>query len=239
MDYDTFIAGKWHLGPENMAGKRGYDHWMLTRDNAAPSHENPNNFIRNGSTLGELTGFSCDILVNEAISWMNGRNSQNPFFMVVNFHNTHVPIGNAPFYLNMYAGDPHAEYYANATHMDASIGKFLAELETRGYTQNTIVIFTSDNGPARELQYGGAVNAFGTPGGLRSLKRRMYDGGLRVPAIIRWPGHITPNTRTYEPASLMDIFPTLASIAGASLPQNVVIDGIDLSPLFERKKIKI
>jgi arylsulfatase A len=237
--YSTFAAGKWHVGSRNNADEQGFDHWLLTGNNALPSHENPDGFARNG-TSADVTGFSCDIIVDEAIGWLDGLpgnargEPDSPVFLYLPFHNPHEPVASARQYLDQYAhlDYPFQDYYANVTHLDAAIGRLLDDLEDRGMTDNTLVVFSSDNGPQGLEEYSRAKGQAGTPAHLRAIKARMYEGGIRVPMIIRWPGQIPAGSRNYQMVSQVDLAPTVAAITGSELLDEVTIDGVDIRPLF-------
>jgi arylsulfatase A len=121
---------------------------------------------------------------------------------------------------------PKAAFAAMVTRLDRQVGELLQLLDDLGIANNTLVIFTSDNGPHREG--GHDPDFFKSAGPFRGSKRDLYEGGIRVPAIARWPGHITPGGVAEEPFAAWDIFPTLAELAGVPPPKNV--DGISMVP---------
>ena len=130
----------------------GFEHWFSTQNNAVPTHENPRNFVRNGTPLGVQEGYSSHIVAKEAIRWLkDDRARDKPFFMYICFHEPHEVIASAPEYMSQYSDLPleRREHHANITQMDAAVGKILAALDEGGYRDNTLVVFTSDNGPAR------------------------------------------------------------------------------------------
>jgi arylsulfatase A len=234
--YDTCHAGKWHLSswerePEAplespTPGDQGFDHWFAVDNNAVPSHHNPTNFIRNGEPVGELEGYSCHLVADEAIRWLEDWPSKDePFFLNVWFNEPHKKIASPPEIVESYDGVSarDAEYFANVTNMDAAIGRILATLDELGVTENTLVIFTSDNGSWRD----------GSSGGLRAKKSSLYEGGIRVPGVIRWPSVVAPGRVSGVPVGAVDVFPTLAAITGAELPSDRVIDGESVLPLLK------
>ena len=203
--YDTCHVGKWHLNgrfnrPDQPQPRdHGFEHWFSTQNNAAPTHKNPRNFVRNGTPLGVQEGYSSHIVAKEAIRWLKEDHERDkPFFMYVCFHEPHEVIASAPEYMSRYADLPleRREHHANITQMDAAVGKILAALDEGGYRDNTLVVFTSDNGPARTPRH-----PFGSAGPLRGMKGDMYEGGIRVPGIIRWPGHADAGSESDEPVS--------------------------------------
>ena len=119
--------------------------------------------------------------------------------------------------------------------MDDAFGKLMAAVDEMGYRDNTVVFFTSDNGPEGNGTKG---RTRGSTGGLRGRKRHTHEGGIRVPGIIRWPGHIKPGTISETPVIGSDIFTTICKIADVPLPKDRTIDGTNLLPLFEGKPVQ-
>lgn len=239
--YATCHVGKWHCNgkfnsPEQpQPGDHGFDHWFSTQNNAAPSHENPKNFVRNGAAVGPQSGFSCQIVADEAVDWLLKRDASKPFFQFVCFHEPHEPVA-SPADLTARYPDARkkgeALYYANVTNMDLAVGKLMAALDELKLADNTLVFFTSDNGPETLNRYGGAWRSHGSPGPLRGMKLHIYDGGIRVPGIIRWPGRIEPGRVVGEPISGVDVLPTLCDLAGVAPPRDRTIDGSSFASLF-------
>ncbi|MEI7701573.1 MAG: sulfatase-like hydrolase/transferase, partial [Planctomycetia bacterium] len=176
--YETCHVGKWHLnGQFNKAaqpqpGDHGYDWWMATQNNAAPSHRNPENFVRNGQAVGPLDGYSAPLVVTEAVRWLKQERDQSkPFFLTVWTHEPHYPIKSAPEYRALYPeiqDDVQREHHANVTQMDDAFGQLMAALEESQLAETTLVIFTSDNGPEGD---GVTTPGRGSAGGLRGRKR--------------------------------------------------------------------
>lgn len=244
--YATCFAGKWHCNGmfnsqrQPQPGDHGFDHWMATQNNAGPSHMNPRNFVRNGKPLGEQAGSSCALIVSEAISWLRQRDSSRPFCLFAWFHNTHEPVASSPPFVRQYADVEPPErgiYYANVTEMDHEIGRLLATLDELGLRDSTFVFFTSDNGPETLNRYRGAERSHGSPGQFRGMKLHLYEGGIRVPGIIRWPGQIKPGTVSAEPVMGADVFPTLCSMAGVPVPRDRIIDGASILPVFRGEPV--
>lgn len=244
--YDTCHSGKWHLNgmfnkPEQtQPGDHGFDHWYSTHNNAGPSHKNPKNFVRNGEPVGPQTGFSCDLVAQESIRWMQERpHPERPFFLFNCFHEPHEPIASPD---DLVAGYPQAtkrgeaEYYANVENMDRAVGKLLQSLEDLGISEKTLVIFTSDNGPETLNRYSSAFRSHGSPGPLRGMKLHTYDGGIRVPGIVRWKGQIEPGQTLHEPVASVDLLPTLCELVGIELPTGKPLDGTSLLPLLKGEK---
>ena len=133
------MAGKWHCNSNFNSIRQpqpidaGFDYWMATQNNAAPSHKNPNNFVRNGEEVGELEGYSCHIVVDEGIQWLENHTQQNPtqpFFLYLAFHEPHEPVASPPDlvagYLNVAKTRKEATYFANVENIDKAVGKFLS-----------------------------------------------------------------------------------------------------------------
>ena len=243
--YATCHSGKWHANgkfnsPEQpQPGDHGFDHWFSTQNNAGPSHENPNNFVRNGEKVGPLKGYSSQVIVDEALTWMKAVPKTKPINLFLCFHSPHEPIATSPAYVDRYpqakkAGE--ALYYGNVTELDYHFGRFLEGLEAAG-RGDALVLFTSDNGPETLLRYPGSWRSHGSAQPLRSMKLSLYEGGYRVPAIARWPGRIKAGTVSREPICGVDFLPTFAAIAGAKLPPKK-LDGTSLLPAFEGKAVR-
>ncbi len=243
--YDTAHAGKWHLNgkfnsPEHpQPGDHGFDHWFATQNNAAPSHENPVNFVRNGAEVGPLEGYSCQLVADEGIRWLEaGRDKERPFFLNVWFHEPHEPVASprkmANRYLEVAENEDQAQYFANVENMDAACGRLLAALDKLGVADDTLVFFTSDNGPETLKRYRGAGRSYGSPGKMRGMKLHIYEGGIRVPGILRWPAamKLKPGSVVDTPVCGLDLLPTLCNLAGAQIPNDRALDGADFSPVF-------
>ena len=230
--YETCHVGKWHLNghfnkpTQPQPDDHGYDWWLATQNNAAPSHENPVNFVRNGQPVGKLEGYSAPLIVDEATTWLRQhRDKSKPFLLSVWTHEPHYPIKASPEFKAKYPGltdDVQREHHANVTQLDHAFGKLMQTLDELKLADNTVVIFTSDNGPEGD---GIKSPGRGSTGGLRARKRAVYEGGIRVPGIVRWPGETKPGTTSDVPVIGSDIFVTAVGIAGAKLPNDRVLDG--------------
>lgn len=245
--YATCHVGKWHCnGKFNSAqqaqpGDHGFDHWFSTQNNASPSHHNPNNFVRNGKALGVLDGYSSTLIVNEAIAWLKSRQDDSqPFCLFVCFHSPHEPIATADEFVRMYptARQPEeAEYFGNVTQMDHEIGRLLAHLDQSQQRQRTFGMFTSDNGPETLNRYRTAAKSYGSAGVLRGMKLHLYEGGIRVPGIIRFPAKVKGARVCSEPIISTDILPTFCGLAGAKTPSDRAIDGASFLPIFDDRPV--
>jgi len=240
--YTTCHVGKWHLnGMFNLPGQpqpsdHGFDHWFSTQNNALPCHHDPDNFVRNGKPVGPLKGYSAHLVVDEAIRWLeDSRDPGKPFFLFVCFHEPHEPIATAKRYSDMYPSDDPSlsAHHGNITQADDAFGRLMTRIDELGLRDDTLVMFTSDNGPAITNWH-----PHGSPGPLREKKGHVYEGGIRVPGIIRWPGHTRPGTVSDEPVCGVDLLPTLCQIVGIPVPNDRAIDGASFLPIFEGKPIQ-
>ncbi len=240
--YATCQSGKWHMnGRFNLSGQpqpgdHGFDHWFSTQNNALPNHRNPNNFVRNGQPVGQLEGYSAKLVADEAIDWLtNIRPKKKPFFLYVCFHEPHEPIASNERFTRMYPSpDPSlSAHHGNITQMDHAFGRLMQTVDKLDLRAGTLVFFTSDNGPARTRWH-----PHGSSGPLRDKKGSMYEGGIRVPGIVRWPGHTEPGTVCDEPVCGVDVLPTLCQIAKVAVPTDRTIDGTSILPIFEGRPIE-
>lgn len=252
--YRTFHAGKWHLnsrtdGSEPTPGDAGFDHWLYTQNNAAPSHLNPRNFIRNGQPVGPLKGPSSHIVVAEATRWLEANRAPSgpttaafvaPFYLNLWFHETHEPVAATEEFLALYPNEKNLDrrhYLGAASQMDAAVGQLLRYLEDHGLRDNTFIYFSSDNGPETLKRYKGAERSYGSPGPLRGMKLHVTEAGYRVPGIIRWPGHVAAGAISAEPICNLDFLPTACALAGIAPPRDRALDGVNLLPLFAGQPI--
>ena len=241
----TAMAGKWHGNArfndpaQTQPHDAGFDHWFATQNNASPSHENPDNYVRNGQPVGRLQGYSCQLAAREAITWLDrlhARQPDQPFFLYVPFHEPHEPVASPPDLVAKYrplaSSEDQAQYYANVENMDRAVGEILAALDRLNLAENTVVFFSSDNGPETLNRYPDAPRSHGSPGALRGMKLWTTEGGFRVPGIIRWPAKISAGKVIDEPMSSLDLVPTFAALGGAKIPVGLKLDGTNIQPLF-------
>lgn len=236
--YATALVGKWHLNgifnssEQPQPDDHGFDYWFGVQ--YSQPHLNPEGFVRNGAPV-ETPGYAAQIVADDAIQWLTEfGNSGQPFFQFVNFLEPHEPIMSPPELVKQYAEyGIKAEYFANVAHLDQAIGRILDALDTLKLTEDTFVLFTSDNGPAQYTPDGYFNKSHGSAAPFRGYKRHMFEGGIRVPGIVRWPGHTRAGQISDEPISNVDILPTLSKIAGIPVPGNKPIDGADITPVFD------
>lgn len=243
--YKTCHVGKWHLNGKFNSDEQpqpddhGYDHWLATQNNASPNHMNPTNYVRNRKEVGRMEGPSAVIAVNEAINWLKEHEGEDsPFFITVWTHEPHLPIESAEKYMKPYASiddEGVRQHHGNITQLDDAFGNLMTAVDEMGYRKNTLVIYTSDNGPEGK---GTSGRTRGSTGGLRGRKRHTHEGGIRVPGMVRWPGRVKSGTVSDSPVIGSDIFTTICDALDIPLPTDRTIDGASLLPLFEGKEIK-
>ena len=232
--YATAHFGKWHLGLPSRGrekptpDKHGFDYWFATGNNAQPSHKDPVNFIRNGKPVGKIEGYACQIVVDEAISWLDEkRDPDAPFFLNIWFHEPHDPIAAPERIVSQYGKlkDRAAIYSGTIDNTDRAIARLLAKIEEMDSLENTLIVYSSDNGSYRADRVGN----------LRGTKGSNFEGGIRVPGIFYWPGTITKGHVEHEPAGMVDLLPTVCGLLGIDKPEGVHLDGSDLSPLLTNR----
>ena len=224
--YQTSLIGKWHLGKSGPPQKHGFDHFygFLGPQIDYFKHTDQRGELdwqRDGQTLNEV-GYSTYLFADEAIRQLKQRDAKHPFFMEVAFNAVHIPHG-APAelvakYKNLRAAE--ATYAAVIEAMDTSVGRILAALDEAGLRDNTIVLFFSDNGAGGR---GGGSNA-----PLRGGKSTVFEGGIRMPCLLRWPGQIKGGSVSQQPMAVHDLFPTLAAAAGVTVKDLSKLDGKNL-----------
>lgn len=260
--YATALIGKWHLNSdlgdpdEPQPSDHGFDYSYGNNAFQTPTNHNPDNLYRNGQALGVVEGFTSQLYADESIAWLNQRKDKyEPFFLYLSMNEPHTPLENPDEFNERYAqytegpivpipsGGPipydklnangPGEYYANITTMDHHVGRILKTIDELGYRDNTLVIFSSDNGPVTSDWINWwETNAYGSTAGYRGRKHGLYEGGLRVPAIVRYPSVVEPGTVSDAPTIGMDWFKTILAATSIPVPSDRILDGIDLSPIF-------
>lgn len=245
--YKTAHVGKWHLGnlPGMLPNDQGFDysfgHHVGCIDNYSHffywSGPNRHDLYRNKEEVFYDGEFFPDLMVKEASMFLE-KNKDNPFFMYYALNTPHYPYQGTPEWLKYYqekgVAYPRDLYAAFLSTQDDNIGKLLLKIESLGLTENTIIVFQSDNGYSTEerAHYGG-----GNSGPYRGSKFSLFEGGFRVPAAITWPGHI-PNNGVREQLSVnADWMPTLAELCGIEL-NTEDLDGKSLVPVIENPNSK-
>ncbi len=229
--YATAHVGKWHLGLPSpnypnkpTPDKHGFDYWFATWNNASPSHKNPDNFIRNGEAVGPTDDYACQVVVDEAISWLDEEwDNSKPFFLNVWFHEPHAPIAAPDEIVEEYGERKNktAIYSGTIDNTDRAIGRLLKKLESIGAPEDTIIFYGSDNGSYIKER----------TGNLKGSKGMNWEGGIRVPGIFHWPGTIKTAVAK-QPAGLVDLLPTFCGLLDIPAPTERHIDGSDLSAIL-------
>jgi arylsulfatase A len=236
--YRTACVGKWHLGGTGFLPKdQGFD--LSVGGDVAGSTSSF--FYPKWKSKIPLDGSDGDYLTDRLTSIATGfieENQRNPFFLYLPHFAVHTPIEGKPDLVTKYAAKSNpanpqnfADYAAMVESLDQSVGRVLDTLERLKLDNNTIVIFTSDNGGVTSREWKNRPVTSNLP--LRSGKGNLYEGGIRVPLLVRWPGVTKPATKCEEPVLAVDYAPTLASIAGVK--QTGPMDGTDITPLLKGK----
>ncbi len=233
--YATAIVGKWHLGdaPEFLPTRHGFDEYfgLPYSNDMWPNHPTakPGTYpplpLYDGERVVEempdqslLTGRYAE----RAVSFID-RNRDRPFFLYLAHSMPHVPL----FAGEEFAGRTRRGLFGDViSEIDASVGAVLGALRRNGLERDTLVVFTSDNGPW--LSYGDHA---GSAGPFREGKGTTFEGGVRVPCVVRWPGRVPRGRVNDEPVMTIDLLPTVATLAGADLP-SAPIDGRDIGPIL-------
>ena len=232
--YHSAIVGKWHLGltSPNTPTERGFDffHGFLgdMMDDYLTHRRGGQNFMRRNQEIIDPPGHATDLFTDWACEYLTdrGTSANKPFFLYLAYNAPHDPIQPPSEWLAKVRqrepgmADNRAALVALIEHMDAGIGRVLDTLDRLKLTDNTLIFFTSDNG--------GILGHGANNGPWRSEKQHLYEGGLRVPAVARWPNHIPAGQHTDQVAVTMDLFATAAEAAGVKAPSN--IDGMSFLP---------
>jgi uncharacterized sulfatase len=217
--YTTACIGKWHLGHqlEFLPTRRGFDEYF----GIPYSNDMRPVQVLDGERVVEYPAVQTTLTkryTGRAVQFIE-RNRSTPFFLYFAQMHPHKPLAPGEAFYRKSGGGLYGDTVAE---LDWSVGQVLAKLKESQLDTNTLVIFTSDNGP----WFGGST------GGLRGMKGSTYEGGYRVPCIARWPGHIPAGHVNESFAITMDLFPTLLKAAGVEPPRNLVLDGRNILPLF-------
>lgn len=241
--YQTTLLGKWHLGslPDFGPLKSGYDHFFGFRGGALDyyTHEGPNHKpdLWDGDTPVEQVGYLTDLLGNRAVDAVNGyAKSDKPFFLDVHFNAPHWPweaVGDQQEAERLrkaalfdYDGGAQRTYQRMIQRMDMQVGNVLQALDENGLTDNTIVVFTSDNGGER----------FADTWPFTGRKTELLEGGLRIPVLLRWPAQLKPGQVSQQVNISMDWLPTLLAAVGSAPDQASPTDGMNLLPIVTQNQ---
>lgn len=253
LGYQTALVGKWHLGLQEQSrpNQNGFDYfygfmagcidyyshifyWSMADGNTNPSHdlwENEHEFYNNGQYFTEMVS-------DRAVEKIRDMHADgNPFFLYVGYNAPHYPMHAPKKYLDRFPDLPEDRRIMAAmlSAVDDGVGQIVDELKRQGIYENTLIFFQSDNGPSRESRnwMDGRSDPYygGTPGGLKGHKFSLFEGGIRVPGIFCWPGHIPAGQVIHEPCAAMDVFPTLLTLAGGD-PTKYQLDGSNILPVL-------
>jgi arylsulfatase A-like enzyme len=242
--YTTAIIGKWHLGHADQKfwpRQRGFDfqYGPLIGEIDYFTHEQHHilDWYRNNKKSRDK-GYSTTLLGNEAVKFIEQHDAAKPLYLYLTFNSPHTPYQAPKEYLDQYQhlADPSRRAYAGSiTAMDDQIARVLAALERKGMREKTLVLFQSDNGGTRNAMFAGEgdMSKIKIPcdnGPYRDGKGSLYEGGTRVVALANWPGHIPSGTVVDGMMHVVDMYPTLAGLAGASLAKCKPLDGLDMWP---------
>ena len=251
--YTTGLVGKWGIGEEGSGvtpTEKGFDFFygFLNQRNAHNFYppflwKNQEKILFPENDTDAMTGqFAHDLMTDEALAFVD-RNAQNPFFLYLAYTIPHAEMtapnidewigkfGEETTYLKRGGSygtqeNPKAAFAAMVTRLDRDVGRLIDLLKQKGIDENTLIIFTSDNGPHGEG--GHDYEFFDSNGPLRGMKRDLYEGGIRVPFIVRWPGKVEANSTSDHIGAFWDFFPTALDLAGAE--SKASIDGISILP---------
>jgi len=258
--YSTAVIGKWGLGLADNSGrpdKQGFDYSFGYLDHRHAHRQYTDHLFRNGERVElDEKSWSNDLFTRESLDFVE-KNKATPFFLYLAYTNPHAELWVPGDSLDQFKGKypekpwvngqgdapgakgyrsqetPHAAFAAMVTRMDRDVGTLLDKVKALGIDENTLVFFTSDNGPHRE---GGAdPDFFQSYGPLKGIKRDLTEGGIRVPMIARWPGKIAAGTTTDAALAHWDFLPTACELSGSKTPEG--LDGMSYVPtLFGREQ---
>ena len=239
--YRTGVFGKWHLGDEDayQPDRRGFDEVFIHGGGGigqsypgscgdAPGNTYFSPAIKHNGTFVKTTGYCTDVFFGQAIRWMESAKQGPPFFCYLALNAPHAPLHVPEDYAARYAGrvaPEQAKFLGMVANLDDNVGRLLAQLTAWGIEKQTLIIYMNDNGGTA------GVPVFSA--GLRGRKGTAYQGGTRAASFWRWPGTLQP-ADVNALAAHLDVFPTLAELAGAALPEAVAqqVEGRSLVPLL-------
>ncbi len=246
--YHTGLVGKWHLGgydPEAVPNKKGFDEfygWLTSNGNTHnyyPSQRYRNLELYNipGNQDDKQEVYTTDLCTDEAISFIEN-NQDKPFFLYLAYNNPHVPlvVPDLGPYKEKDWNDNNKTYAAMIHRLDQNIERLMQKLKELEIDQNSIVFFCSDNGPRGNYSdyLTELAEFFNSNGPLRGYKRDLYEGGIRIPMIVRWPGVIEPGSESDVPWYFADLMPTMAELANIRVPE--IADGRSVLPILLKKE---
>lgn len=237
--YSTAIMGKWHLGewlPEHLPMGQGFDHqyghygWGIDYTNYTNPHNAPATFAvydwhRDQQPIAEQ-GYTTDLIANEVVRMIaahheneHASGERKPFFYYVPFNAIHGPLESIPRYT-----DTLDKRMAALKCLDDAVGRIVGAIDQHGYADNTLIVFVNDNGglkPEQNAPY-------------RGTKNTTYEGGVRVPCVLRWPGRLPANSANNGMMHIVDFYPTMLALGGANPHQRRGVDGLDMTRMLFR-----
>ncbi len=224
--------GKWHLGgKQHFPDKQGFDPAIVT---GGWTHFGNSSVPNRGYTKEQ---YLSEVLTDEAEAFIDA-NQENPFFVHLAHFGVHIPLEAREKLIEKYRqkdgigpGPHHPVYAAMVEHIDQSVGRIMKKLDDTGLAENTVLVVFSDNGGLRQ-RFDGAGDIVTTNEPLRGEKGSLYEGGIREPLIVRWPGQIAAGATCDTPVTSVDFYPTLSEIAGAPAPDQA-LDGVSLTSLLK------
>jgi arylsulfatase A-like enzyme len=238
--YATALFGKWHLGQNGQyhPGKRGFDEAIVSMGKHFDFATNPKVEYPPGTYL-------ADFLTDHAVNFIE-KNKDRPFFLYVPHFAVHAPLEAKKDLIEKYrkkqpvGGHKDPVYAAMIDSVDQSVGRIVAKLDELKLSEHTVVIFMSDNGGVGGYAAAGVKAKEHTDNApLRGGKGMLYEGGVRVPFIVKWPGVVKPGTVCDQPTMHIDIYPTFLEVAGAKAPPKQPLDGESLVPLWKDASAKL
>ena len=239
MNYNTALVGKWNLGLEspNIPNDKGFDFFHGFLDDKMDDYythiRNNINFMRRNKDIISPEGHATDLFTNWAVDYIKSQeNKQDPFFLYLAYTAPHTPLQPREDWLKkikhreLGISDTRAKLIALIEHMDDGIGKLIHELKISGKYDNTLIIFLSDNG--------GKLENEANNGNIRGGKGSFYEGGVRVPAIFVWPGHIQAGSTNNQRAITMDVLPTISDIL--KFKNNNPVEGVSLLKILKNSQ---
>jgi arylsulfatase A-like enzyme len=229
--YETYLVGKWHLGyqPEFSPNKNGFDYFFGFHAGAIDYISHRNDLYENETPI-QRDGYTTDLWTDKAVEIINQKHSK-PFFLDVMFNAPHWPWQGPldkpyPDTMNWTRGGSPAIYATMMRSLDDAVGKIVKAIEDLKLSNNTVIIFTSDNGGER----------YSDNGIYKGAKMSLWEGGIREPAFVRWTGKIKENSLTNQVATTMDWTATILSLAHANEDPKFPLDGVDIMPVMLGKK---
>jgi len=247
LGYATALAGKWHRGrlPDGSFTHpldQGFDQTFGFIDSRGAWEHYPKMLVRNRDEVPS-TGYTADIFSGEAAQFIR-QNRQRPFYLQLSYTEPHFHVEAPEEELAKFRGkfqekDPaqpiNAAYAAMIHRLDAGIGRVLQTLDETGLAENTLVVFSSDNGATFEPGNKGAANFHDSNRPFRGQKRSLEEGGIRVPGVVRWPGRVSAGRRYEQPVHMIDVLPTLVAAAGGGVDPAWKVDGANLLDAWSGK----